>query len=79
MEIVQLQKVNDKFMRAIDFWLDNIFVGFITEIAVDTTKSYKTTEQEFLKGPQGRHIRSLYTPIKILLHNNDVMTMESNN
>jgi hypothetical protein len=78
-EIVQLQQVDNKFTRAVDFWLDNIVAGFITEFAVDTTKSYNAAEQEFLKGPRGRYIRSLYTSIKILLYNKGVMTMESDN
>jgi hypothetical protein len=29
-EIVQLQQVNNKFTTALDFFLDNIIVGFIT-------------------------------------------------
>jgi hypothetical protein len=41
--------VNNKFTRAVDFWLDSIVVGFITEFAVDTMKSYSATEQEFLQ------------------------------
>jgi hypothetical protein len=78
-EITQLQQVDNKFTRVVDFWLDNIVVGFITEFAVDTTKSYNAAEQEFLKGPRGRYIRYLYTSIKILLYNKGVMTMESDN
>jgi hypothetical protein len=78
-EIVQLQQVDNKFMPAVDFWLDNIVAGFITEFAVDTKKSYSATEQEFLKGPRGRYIRLLYTSIKILLYNKGVMTIELDN
>jgi hypothetical protein len=78
-EIVQLQQVDNKFTRVVDFWLDNIVEGFITEFAVDTTNSYNTTEKYFLKGPQGRYIRSLYTSIKILLYNKGVMTMATDN
>jgi hypothetical protein len=56
------------------------YAGFITEFAVDTTKSYTiAAEKEFLKGPRGRYIRSLYMSIKILLHDKGVMTMESDN
>jgi len=40
MDIMQLEQVNNKFTRAVDFWIDNIVAGFITEFAVDTTKSY---------------------------------------
>jgi hypothetical protein len=71
--------VNKKFTRAVDFWLDSIVAGFITEFAVDTSKSYRAAEKEFLRGPRGRYIRSLYTSIKILLYNKGVMTMESDN
>jgi hypothetical protein len=78
-EIAQLQQVDNKFTRAVDFWLDNIVAGFITEFAVDTAKSYNATEKEFLKGPRGRYIRSLYTSIKMLLYNKGVMTMASDN
>jgi hypothetical protein len=77
--IARLERVNNKFMCAVDFWLDNITVGFITEFAVDTVKSYTVTEKDFLKGPRDRYIRSLYTSIKILLDDKGVMTMESNN
>ena len=79
MEIEHLKQVNNKFMCAVDFWLDNIVVGFITKFAVDILKSYNTTDHEFLKGPRGRYIRSLYTSIKILLYDNGVITMESDN
>ena len=37
--IVQLERVNNKFMHVVDFWLENIIVGFIIEFAVDTTNS----------------------------------------
>jgi hypothetical protein len=47
-QIEQLQQVNNKFTRAVDFWLDSIVAGFITEFAVDTVKSYNATEKEFL-------------------------------
>jgi hypothetical protein len=76
---VWIQGVNNKFTCIVDFWLDNIVVGFITEFAVDTAKSYTTVEKEFLKGPRGRYIRSLYTSINILLHDKGVMTMKSDN
>jgi hypothetical protein len=71
--------VNNKFTHAVDFWLDSIVVGFITEFVVDTVKLYNAMEQEFLHGPQGRYIRSLYTSIKILLYNKGVLTMELEN
>ena len=71
--------MNNKFTHAIYFWLDSILAGFITEFVVEIVKSYSIAEQEFLRGPRGRYIRSLYTSIKILLYNKGVMTMESDN
>jgi hypothetical protein len=69
--------VNNKFTRVVDFWLDSIVAGFIIEFEVDTMKSYSAIEKEFLHGPQGRYIQSLYISIKILLYNKGVMKMES--
>jgi hypothetical protein len=75
-EILQLQQVNNKFTRAIDLWLNSIVACFIIEFAVDTSNSYSATEKEFMRGPRGRYIISLYTSIKILLYKKGVMTME---
>jgi hypothetical protein len=63
----------------VDFLLERITVGFITEFAVDTTNSYTAAQKDFLKVPKGRYIRSLYMSINILLHDKCVMTMESDN
>jgi hypothetical protein len=68
--------VNKKFTQAVDFWLKSTVEGFITEFTVDTVKSYNPTDQEFLHGPQGSYIISLYTSIKIFLYNKGVMEME---
>jgi hypothetical protein len=75
--IARLERVNNKFTSAVDFWLDSITTGFIIEFVVDTAKSYIVVENDFLSGPRGRHIKSLYTVIKILLHDKIMMTMES--
>jgi hypothetical protein len=77
--IARLERVSNKFTHTVDFLLDNITIGFIAEFAVDTMKSYTVVEKDFLKGPIGRYIRSLYTLINILLCDKGVMTMESNN
>jgi hypothetical protein len=77
--IARLERVNNKFTRTMDFWLDIIIVGFITEFAIDIVKSYTVADQEFMKGLRGRYIQSLYTPINILLHDKGMMTMDSDN
>jgi hypothetical protein len=42
---MQLQRVDNKFTWVVDFWLDNIVAGFITEFAVDKDKSYSAPEK----------------------------------
>jgi hypothetical protein len=79
MDIVQLQQVNKKFTCAVDFWLDSIVAGFITEFAVDTVNSYIAVEKDFLKGTIGRYIISLHTSNNILLYDNSVINIESDN
>jgi len=76
--IGHLERVNNKFKCVVDFWLDNIIAGFITKFAVHTAKSYTVVEKDFLKGPRGRYIRSLYMSVNILLHDKGMMTMELN-
>jgi hypothetical protein len=75
--IAHIERVNNNFTHAVGFWLDNIIAEFITEFAVDTAKSYTSTEKSFLKGPRGRYIRSLYMSIKILLYYKGVMKIDS--
>jgi hypothetical protein len=36
--IAHLQRVDNKFTRAVDVWLDNIIEGFIIKFVVDTAK-----------------------------------------
>ena len=74
-----LERVNNIFTHAVDFLLDYITAGFITKFVVNTVKLYTAAEKEFLKGPRGRYIRSLYMSIKILLKDKGMMTMESDN
>jgi hypothetical protein len=52
--IMQLERVNNKFTCVVDFWLDNITTGFITEFVVDTMNSYIVVEKYIFKGPRGR-------------------------
>ena len=47
----RLEASEEKIVRAVDHWLDQIIGGFITEFTVDTTMSYSEAERHFLKGP----------------------------
>lgn len=68
-----LEASGDKIMRVVDHWLSKIIGGFITEFIIETSISYSETKWCFLKGPQGKYIKSLKTLIKILLCENQVM------
>lgn len=41
----QLKEVSNPISRAIDLWIDSILKGYITEFAIDYTKSYNTAER----------------------------------
>jgi hypothetical protein len=69
--------VNNKFTRAVDFWLNLIVAVFKTKFVVDTTNSYSAAEKKFLRGHRGSYNILIYTSIKILLYNKGVMAMES--
>ena len=47
--------------------MDSILEGYITEFAVETTKSYNEVEREFFNGPRGRFLLSLQLSIKMLV------------
>jgi hypothetical protein len=73
----QLNSVSNPTTREIDFWLDSVLGGYVTEFAVDCIQSYNVVEREFFKGPHGRFLKSLNTWIKMLLCEKHVMIMKS--
>jgi len=44
--IQQLKELSNLISCAIDFWIDSILRGYITEFAIEYTRSYSTTERE---------------------------------
>lgn len=68
LEVIQrLKKTNNSISRAVDFWLNNLLEGFITEFVVDTLKAYNEAERVFFKGYRGKYLNSLNLWIKMLL------------
>ena len=55
--------------------MDSILEGYITEVVVDTTKSYDEAEREFFNGPRGRFLLSLQLSIKMLVCEKDILKM----
>ena len=43
--------VSSVISRDVEFWVDSILQGYITEFAVDTITSYSEAERNFFQGP----------------------------
>ena len=68
LELVKhLEGSKNKVVKAIDYQIDSIVGGFITEFVIDTYASYSESEPQFFKGPISKYMKSLKTWIKILL------------
>ena len=65
--IQRLKKTDNSISRVVDFWLNSLLEGFITEFVVDTLKAYNEAERVFFKGYHGKYINSLNLWIKMLL------------
>jgi hypothetical protein len=77
--IRQLNTISNNVSLVVDFWLNNILGGYITEFVVDCTESYSFAERYFFKGPRKRYLSALSTWIKMLLCDKNVMKMDYDN
>ena len=73
--IQRLKKIEKSTSRAVNFWLNNLLEGFITEFAVDTLKDYSEAERVFFKGYHGKYPNSLNLCIKMLLCQKGVLRL----
>ena len=46
----QLEKTNNTITRTVEYWVDSVLGGFVTEFAIDHFVSYSKAEQRFFKG-----------------------------
>ena len=60
----------------VDFWLNRLLEGFITEFSVDTLKAYSKAKRIFFKGYHGKYLNSLDMWIKMLLCKKGVLKLE---
>ena len=75
-ELIQTVKsLDNPIKRVVDFWLASVLEGFITEFAVDQTKSFSEAERYFFKGYRGKYLISLNLSIKMLLHEKGTMDL----
>ena len=65
--IQRLERANNPISRAVDYWLNSLLEGFVTEFVVDTLKAYNEVERYFFKGYQGKYLKTLSLCIETLL------------
>ena len=73
----EVTSVSNTISRAVDFWVDHILQGFITEFAVDTITSYSEAERNFFQGPRRRYFLSTSTWIKMLVYEKSILQLSS--
>ena len=59
-----------------DFWLNSLLEGFVTEFAVEKLKAYSEAERLFFKGYHGKYLNSLNLWIKMLLCKQGVLRLD---
>lgn len=75
--IERLKKIGNEIVIDVDYWIDNILGGFITEFPIETSLSYSEAECKFLKGLRGKYQNSLKFWIRMLLCEKGVLWMRS--
>ena len=75
--IQEVTRVSNIVSRAVDFWVDCILQGYITEFAKDTITSYSEAEQDFFQGPRRRYLLSISTWIKLLAYEKGILYLDS--
>ena len=65
--IQRLKSVSNLVSRIVDFWVDSILEGYVTEIAIDIITSYSDVEQKQFQRPHKIYLSSLKRWIKILV------------
>ena len=66
-EIQRLERTDNPISCAIDYWLNSLLDGFVTQFVVDTLKAYNEAERYFFKGYRGKYLKSLSLCIRMLL------------
>ena len=73
----EVTSVSNPISRAVDFWVDSILQGYITEFVIDTITSYSEAERDFFQGPQRRYLLSISTWIKLLAYEKGLLHLDS--
>ena len=66
-EIHRLERTDNAISHIVDYWMNSLLEGVVTEFAVNTLKAYNEVERYFFKGYRGKYLKSLSLCIKMLL------------
>ena len=75
--IHEITNVSNPIYRAVDFWLDSILQGYITEFTVETITSNSEAERKFFQGPWRRYLLSINTWIKMLVYEKGILQLSN--
>ena len=73
----EIISVSNTISRAVDFWVDSILQGYITEFAVEAITSYSEAEIIFFQGPQRRYLLFIRTWINMLVYEKGILQLRS--
>ena len=73
--IERLKRINNPVSKAVDFWIDSIIEGYITEFHVDMITSYSEAKRKFFQGPRSRYLSSWKTWIKMRICEKGILWM----
>ena len=75
--IQRLKNTHNSISRAVDFWLNSLLEGFVTEFAVGTLKAYSEAGRLFFEVYSGKYLNSLNLWIKMLLCEHGVLRLDA--
>ena len=68
----EIAQVSNPISRAVDFWIDSILEGYVTEFVVEVISE---AQRHFFQGPRGRYLMSINLWIKMLLYENGILQL----
>ena len=74
-KLTQVAQVSNPISRAVDFWIDRILEGYVTEFIVEAITSYCEVERHFFQGPWGRYLMSVNLWIKMLPYEKSILKL----
>ena len=75
--IREVASVSNPISRDIDFWVDSIFQGYITEFAFETVTLYSEVEIIFFQGSRRRYLLTINIWIKMLIYEKGILKLSS--